>query len=179
MDNVRGGVHTRRDNRDGDDVPTVRRQGDGKAKGVDMVSAKQYMRRAYHVDGIINAKLKQIRQLKYTACMLSRNMTGDKVQANGRNDKVAEVTANIVDLENEINNQIDALVDYKRDIITVIEHVPEAHYRLLLQLRYVNFYTWEKIAVEMNYCYRQVLRIHGEAIAAAGKIISLYAKDVT
>lgn len=44
-------------------------------------------------------------------------------------------------------------------------------YRRLLQYRYLNFYTFEQIAVMMNYTWRHVHRIHAEALEAIKDVI--------
>ncbi len=46
----------------------------------------------------------------------------------------------------------------------VIRTVPDSRDRLILQKRYVEGKTWEVICVEMNYCYRQMCRVHSKII---------------
>ena len=69
----------------------------------------------------------------------------------------------LIELENEINDDIDKLVDLKKTIMDRIASVKSDENRLILELRYLSFKTWEDIAEIMNYSYRQVHRIHSEA----------------
>ena len=74
------------------------------------------------------------------------------------------VIVKIIDLENEIDEEIDKLVDLKHEIVSLIKQVKNPEYKTLLELRYLCFRTWEQIAVEMDYNYRSVLKIHGRAL---------------
>ena len=84
----------------------------------------------------------------------------------GNMGKINEKTLimKIVDLENEIDAAIDALVDLKRDIIQVINQVGNSEYRLLLEKRYLRCEPWEEIAVAMQYSLRYIHKLHGEAL---------------
>ena len=54
----------------------------------------------------------------------------------------------------------------------VIAEVPDTTLRTLLTKRYLNFEKWEKIAVDLNYSWRQVMRLHGQALRAAEPLIA-------
>ena len=77
---------------------------------------------------------------------------------------MADTIAKIIDLQAEINNDIDRLVDLKREIVTVIKAVGNTEYQTLLEKRYLCFLTWEQIAVDMGYNVRHLYRIHEEAL---------------
>jgi DNA-directed RNA polymerase specialized sigma subunit len=78
--------------------------------------------------------------------------------------KTEEILAKIVDLENEIDADIDQLISIRDNIKAVIEAVEDDRERLLLQYRYLDGWTFEKIAVEMNYSWRQIHRLHSQAL---------------
>lgn len=71
----------------------------------------------------------------------------------------------MVDLENEISADIDALVDLKREIVTAIKSVDSPEFGTLLELRYLCFKPWEQIALEMGYDLRWLYRLHQKALA--------------
>ena len=86
-------------------------------------------------------------------------------------DRIGELTAKIVDREREINRDIDALVELQREISGNIALVSDDKLRLLLELRYINCLTFERIACEMNYSYMQVCRLHGKALKEFEKML--------
>ena len=51
-----------------------------------------------------------------------------------------------------------------REIRQQIMKVPDQIEQNILIRRYLLGQNWEKIAVEMQYCYRQILRLHGFAL---------------
>ena len=63
-----------------------------------------------------------------------------------------------------MNQRIDAAVEKRKEIETVIETLEDKTLQLLLRYRYIDGMTWEQIAVKMRYDYRWVLRLHGRAL---------------
>ena len=70
----------------------------------------------------------------------------------------------IVDLQNEINADIDRLVDIKREVREMIEPVPSAEGRTILEMRYINYCKWKEIVVAMHYVLCNVRYIHYRSI---------------
>ena len=77
---------------------------------------------------------------------------------------MADAIAKIVDLQAEINNDIDRLVDLKRDMVRAIKAVDNTEYQTLLEKRYLCFMSWEQIAVDMNYSLQHTFRLHDNAL---------------
>lgn len=82
-------------------------------------------------------------------------------------DGAAEFASKAIDLKWEINAEIDRLVDVKREIMKFIGQIDNNSYRLLLELRYVNLCTWERIAEIMDVSLSTVYRMHGSALLEA------------
>lgn len=70
----------------------------------------------------------------------------------------------IIIIEDEIKADIDNLVSLKKEVSDVINAVEPVECRMLLELRYLCFHTWEDIAVEMNYTVRNVHLLHSKAL---------------
>ena len=62
-----------------------------------------------------------------------------------------------------IDARLDELLNLRGCIEDAITGLPPQE-RQLMRLRYIDGLRWEQIAVELNYSYRQVLRIHGYAL---------------
>ena len=67
---------------------------------------------------------------------------------------------NLLCLEEEINDDIDQLIDLKRELKTFVAEIENSSYRLLLELRYLGGSTWEEVAAIMGYDVRWVYRLH-------------------
>jgi DNA-directed RNA polymerase specialized sigma subunit len=128
------------------------------------MNAKQYLRQVRRLDNTVNAKLEQVEVLRAMTTRMTANLTADKVQESNILDKIPTLICKIVDLENEITNDIDKLIDLKTEVMRKIDSIQNDDYRLLLTLRYLNFKTWEQIAVEMNFDYSWIHRLHAKAL---------------
>lgn len=78
-------------------------------------------------------------------------------------DKVADLVAKVVDLENIINEKLYESYVVLEKIEKAIDKLPERE-KYLIRSRYIDFKRWEEIAVDMNYSYRQVHNIHSYAL---------------
>lgn len=128
------------------------------------MTSKEYLSQAYRLDQRINSKLEQVESLNGLATKVSSTLTGMPKNPNHATSTMADAVSKIIDLQAEINNDIDRLVDLKREMVTVIKAVANTECQTLLELRYLCFKTWEQIAVEMNYTVRNVHLLHKEAL---------------
>ncbi len=60
-------------------------------------------------------------------------------------------------LQARVNKRIDTLVDKKEQAQAVIERIPDARYRALLTLRYINNLKWSSVADLMGYTINWVV----------------------
>ncbi|MCD7785722.1 MAG: DUF1492 domain-containing protein [Oscillospiraceae bacterium] len=129
------------------------------------MTAKEYLDQAYRLDQRIDSKLSQVSSLNDLALKCTSTITGMPRNPSPSVSSMEVAICKIVDLEDEINHDIDALVDLKREIVDVIKKVDNIECQTLLELRYLCFKTWEEIAVEMNYCIDNVYKLHRKALS--------------
>ena len=128
------------------------------------MSPKEYLSQAYRIDQRINSKLEQVVSLRELATKATSTLS-DMPSSGPRNIHSMEgIIAKMVDLETEINQDIDTLVDLKREIVSLIKQIQNTEYQTLLELRYLCFKTWEQIAVDLGYSLQHIFRIHDRAI---------------
>ena len=134
------------------------------AGGVITITAKEYLRQLSRKDARINAMIE--RQQRYRELAQRRTAVYRYIPGGGRrcSSSVDEYVAKIVDLEHEIDRRIDEYVDLTREIEAAIDRIGDDRYRDILRYRYVNGWSWEKIAQEMHYDERWVRRLHGWAL---------------
>jgi DNA-directed RNA polymerase specialized sigma subunit len=130
------------------------------------MTVKEYLSQAYRIDQRINSKLEQVASLRELALKITASYRTEPKGTNKPGSAKENVIVKIIDLENQIDTDIDTLVDIKRDIMKVIKSVEQPEYNLLLELRYLNYKTWEEIAEIMNYSWRNVHYVHGKALSA-------------
>lgn len=79
-------------------------------------------------------------------------------------DKVQTGAIKVVELRDSLMGKIEELAAVRAEIERAIGTVQDDTQRRLLRLRYIKGMTWERIAVEMNYSYRNTTRLHGFAL---------------
>lgn len=128
------------------------------------MTAKEYLGQAYRLDQRINSKLEQVMSLRDLTTKATATMS-DMPGGGSRNVyRMQDIIGKIIDLEDEINQDIDALVDLKREMVATIKAVADPECQTLLELRYLCFKTWEQIAVDMQYSTRNIYKLHDRAI---------------
>lgn len=113
---------------------------------------------------MINNKLTEIAQLKDMAASISAPQSGEKVQTTPNFDKIGTRYAKIDEMERKIDGMVDELVDKKEKIIQQIDSMEDENTYNILFARYIEKKTFEVIATEMKYSWRQVVRLHGTAL---------------
>lgn len=128
------------------------------------MTTKDYLNQIGRLNRMINNKLVEIAQLKELACSISAIQTGERVQTTPNYDKIGTVYAKIDDMERKLDKLIDTYVDKKNHIISQIDGVEDEMLYNILFARYIERKTFEKIATELEYSWRQIIRLHGKAL---------------
>jgi DNA-directed RNA polymerase specialized sigma subunit len=59
------------------------------------------------------------------------------------------------------------------DAARTIEKIGDEKMRQVLSLRYLSGLRWEEISNKIGYTLRQTFRLHGRALAAAGRVLGI------
>lgn len=84
---------------------------------------KEYLGQAYRIDHRINSKLEQISSLHDLATKATSTISDMPGSATRNIHRMEDIIAKIMDLEEEVNKDIDALVDLKMNITHLIKLV--------------------------------------------------------
>ena len=124
----------------------------------------KYLKRYINLDREIERKLEEVARLRSKLTRVTEVFTAEPRGGGSIYGKTEEILAKIVDLEKEIDADIDRLISIRDNIKAIIEAVEDDRERLLLQYRYLDGRTFEEIAVQMNYSWRQIHRLHSQAL---------------
>lgn len=127
------------------------------------MNAKEYLSQAYHIDQRIDCKMEQIRSLGELA-VKANSVISDMPKGIGDKQIMEKTIAAIVDLEHEIDNDVNSLINLKREIMDAIKDMDNSEYKTLLELRYICFNKWENIALAMKYGRDTIYKIHQQAL---------------
>lgn len=133
--------------------------------------AKEYLQRVGRCDERINAMLVEVDNLYDMVTKITPTLKQDVVTGGGSQDKIGDAVSKIVDLKNEINRRIDYYVDLKREASALLDKVENHLYYIILYRRYILCESFEFIAAELNYTYRWVCSLHGNALRAFADVM--------
>lgn len=132
---------------------------------------KKYLSRYLIADREIDRKLEEISRLRLKITGTGIDLSTDHIQSSPAGDRMARTVEKIVDMSRELDEQIDALREIKRDVLQTISMLPDERQRAVLRRRYINGKTWEQIAVDLNMSYRWVCELHGRALKKIASVI--------
>ena len=128
------------------------------------MKTKDYLSQVSRLNKMINNKLSEIHQLRELSVSISAIGNDEKVQTSPNFDKIGTAIAKIDELENNLDKMIDEYLVKRERIIAQIDTMEEGSVYQILFSRYIEKKTFEKIATEMEYSWRQIVRLHGKAL---------------
>ena len=124
---------------------------------------KQYLRRYQEAKKRAKRIQEEIEELR--SSKTSPVGLGDGMPHGSGTSDLSGYAARLDELLRELKAEKEMQMVTYREIRQQIGMVPDPTEQEILSRRYLLGQSWEKIAVEMNYGYRHVLKIHGRALA--------------
>lgn len=133
--------------------------------------AREYLGQLKKLDKLIENKLAERQHWRNIALSISPNMSGDRVQSSGSQQKMADAIHRYVDMEREIDACVDRLVDKRREIIETIEQLPAIEYDVLHKM-YVQYMDYYAVSDAYGKSYSWATSVHGRALQHLQEILS-------
>lgn len=131
------------------------------------MNAKQWLGRARYIDREIELLKKTKQETRDNLTKITQSYESDGAQTTKdphKFDRLAE-------LESMIDQKVVELLETKKEILSVIFDLEDRNQKLVLISYYIRMNTLEKIAVEMNYSFRQIINIRRHGIMSVQKLI--------
>lgn len=126
------------------------------------MTAKEFLRRARAVDRRVDEAQERVERLR--ARLESGRMSQITGMPRGGGADWTETADRLIELEQRVNARTRELVRWKLAAIDAIDAVEEARLREVLELYYIDGFTWEQVAQRMGLDLRWVYRLHGKAL---------------
>lgn len=125
---------------------------------------KQFLSRNYKIEMRIKSKRDRIEHLQ-NICQATTQELKPVVVYTGPSNKIERYMSEAIDLETEILREIAELKRMQRETAEAIQTLlDDITLITLMEKRYLSDMRWEEIAVDMNYAYRWVMRLHVKAL---------------
>lgn len=129
------------------------------------LEAKKYLSQAFGLNQRIDSKLRQIDDLNNLATKATVTYSDMPKNPNHDGSRLEDTVIKIIELEEEINQEMQKLLELKKDIVRSINSVDDAVLQTILELRYLSYMSWEEIAVELDYSIENIFILHRKALA--------------
>lgn len=129
--------------------------------GVRRMTPKEWLSQAITIDRHIEALQEQIDR---TNAMLTRCTQQGGGRVSGGKSDWTETVMRLQQLEAELRQEIERMVDVKRQIREAIDLLPDVNMRLIMERRYINGWGWQKIIRSVNYSEDGVWSAHRRAL---------------
>lgn len=128
------------------------------------MDTKTYLSQIGRLDLMIKNKISELSSLREMCYGLTGMSNEERVQSTPNFDKIGTAVAKIDDLERKTDRLVDEYVDKRKRIIEQIDDMDDKVIYEILFARYIEQKTFERIAADMDYCFRQITRLHGKAL---------------
>ena len=134
------------------------------------MKAKDFLLQLPKLEALIKNKLIEKQQWKDIALGITPQMSSDRVQSSGNQQKMACAIERMVDIEKELDEFVDSLIETRNEVLSVIEQLNSDEYDFL-HLVYVQHFTLKEVANLKNYSYSWATTFHGNALKKVQKIL--------
>lgn len=132
------------------------------------MTAKQWLARGRWIEREITALMKTRDETRDRLTHITQNYDGDGAQST----KDPHRFDSLLELEDKLDEMIDKLCATKKEIIDAISELEDSRERMALTAYYIDMKTWEEVAVELHYAWRQTMRIRKTAIEHIEEVIN-------
>lgn len=133
------------------------------------MTSKEYLLSVNRLNGMIKEKLDEVHMLKSKATSTTISYGKDRVQCSCQYDKNADIIAQIVDTERDIDCLVDILVDTKRHIKKICEVMPPMQ-AAVIEKKYIYGKSLSQIAGEYGIKVGKTKYIHKKAVKSFEEI---------
>lgn len=126
------------------------------------MTAKEFLRRARAVDRRVDEAQERVERLR--ARLEDGRMSAVTGMPRGGSSDWTQTADRLIELEQAVNERTRELVRWKLAAIDAIRAVEEPRLAEVLELYYIDGFTWEQVAQRMGLDLRWVYRLHGRAL---------------
>ena len=126
------------------------------------MTAKEFLRKAREVDRRVDQAQERVERIR--ARLESGRLNRLTGMPRGGSGDWTQTADRLIELEQRVNEQTRELVRWNLAAMDAIEQVEEMRLREVLELYYIDCFTWGMVAERMGMSDRHVKRLHGIAL---------------
>jgi DNA-directed RNA polymerase specialized sigma subunit len=134
------------------------------------MTAKEYLSQLIAMDNAINRKQQRLATLRDVAMNTTPNYADEAVQRTREKNPLENIMSKIVDLDREIDEDIDALVDFKAEVWEQLDKMQDERQKRILWLKYAERKSGKFVAEDLGLTQRHIRRLHTAAMENFEKV---------
>lgn len=123
----------------------------------------RYLSRYRRINARINRLLEEQGRWREIAMRTTPSMS-QAPGGGGSGSPIERPMDKVLEIDAEINREIDELQTVRQEIRAALNQLEDENLELLMEYRYIDGLTWERIAEKMDYSRQWVFRLHGKAL---------------
>nr|DAD95540.1 MAG TPA: Protein of unknown function (DUF1492) [Myoviridae sp. ctW7Z6] len=141
-------------------------------ESLEEMTAKECLNQVRNLESKMKILKEEIDALREMVVSTGAIQQGERVLSSGTQDKMAETICKINEKECEWNDLMREFALARANVIINIQKLNNPEYEQILYKRYCQSKKWEEIALEMNYTYQWVCKLHGRALLELDKVLN-------
>ena len=134
------------------------------------MTAKEYLSQLIAMDNAINRKQQRLATLRDVAMNTTPNYADEAVQRTREKNPLENIMSKIVDLDREIDEDIDALVDFKAEVWEQLDKMQDERQKRILWLKYAERKSGKFVEEDLGLTQRHIRRLHTAAMENFEKV---------
>lgn len=135
------------------------------------MTAKQYLSQYRIMEKRIDAKTEQLQRLRARMSAMTASYS-DEPRGGGVQKDWTDLVSKCIELEEQVRDELDELSRTRHTILCTIERVDNEAQRTVLEMRYLNGWSWTKIIGKMAYTDSTVYELHCVALRKVSQIMA-------
>ncbi|MBR1646201.1 MAG: hypothetical protein IJ685_05410 [Selenomonadaceae bacterium] len=128
------------------------------------MTAKEYLQQVYHLNEKIESKLEQIARLQSTATRVTTVITGTPGGGTRLSSRIENAVVAVQQQSDYLADEIKQLLNLRNEVAAAIAELDNHNERIVLEYRYLCFYSWQQIAHVMRTGIRYIFKVHTRAL---------------
>lgn len=128
------------------------------------MTAKEFLQQVFNAYQEVDSKLEQMARLQSLAARTTTVMHGAPCGGNALSSRIERAIIAIQEQSEYLADEINHLLDVRREVSEAIAHVADPAERRILEYRYLAFLSWKEISNSMKSGLRTIYRLHDRAL---------------
>ncbi|WP_296813851.1 DUF1492 domain-containing protein [uncultured Megasphaera sp.] len=133
------------------------------------MTAKEYLNRIRNQNYVLKQTEYELAEIRTDILSLRCSSLAEHVSGT-KNSDTADKYIRLEKYMERVNDEWDKLIDMRMEAKSLIQGLPDRHQQAVLQARYINGKRWEDIAMDLNYSWRGIFNLHGQALRSFDKM---------